>query len=472
MSPSRRPPEDPRRLLAREQRLQPFAPGRFRWLHAYPAPYRVGMSSLGFLTLHREISGRPDWSVERVFLPAGRDAGPLRAWESGDDVRRFDAVGISIAHELEIGAVVRLLQGLGLAPLSRDRPVQDPPVILGGPLTGINPRPLAPFADLVVVGEADAAIHTLCDALERGPLEDLPDAPGLFWPGRGAGEPPAPLRLAAEHLPAWSAIWSPDAELTNMALVEVARSCKRACAFCASSRLAMGPCRTVPADAILAAIPEAAPRVGLVGTAVSDHPDLRRLLESVVARGREVGVSSIRVDRLDAELLELLQRGGLRTLTVGVDGASERLRRAVRKGVTEEHLVRAAELAQAAHLRRLKLYQLVGLPEEADADLDELVALVERLARIVPVTLTVTPFVPKPGTPLFDASPLPVKEIQRRLKRVQHRLRRVARVRPDSARWAWVEAQIARGDAATGEAVLAAERAGGRYADYRRALGA
>jgi radical SAM superfamily enzyme YgiQ (UPF0313 family) len=259
-----------------------------------------------------------------------------------------------------------------------------------------------------------------------------------------------------------------------MALVEVARSCRRACAFCASSRLVMGPCRTVAAEDILAAVPDAAPRVGLVGTAVSDHPELPRLLETLVGQGhgqgRGVGVSSIRVDRLDAALLGLLVRGGLRTLTVGVDGASERLRRAVRKGVTEEHLARAAELAAAAGLRRMKLYQLVGLPQETDTDLDEFVDLATRLSRTVPVTVTLTPFVPKPGTPLQDAPALPVSELGRRLKRVQHALRPVARVRPDSARWAWVEAHLARGDEATAEAVLAAERAGGTFRDYARVL--
>lgn len=292
---------------------------------------------------------------------------------------------------------------------------------------------------------------------------------GLWFPDR-TDEPPAPVRLDVGRLPAYSAMWTPDAELSDMALVEVSRSCRRACAFCASSRLVMGPCRVVPAERVLSVIPPEAPRVGLVGTAVSDHPELPRLLEALVSQGRGVGVSSVRVDRLDASLLGLLTRGGLRTLTVGVDGASERIRRTVHKGVTEADLVRAAELAAAAGLHRIKLYQLVGLPDETDADLDEFVALVERLRRKVSVAVTLTPFVPKPGTPLADVTQVPIREAQRRLKYLQKRLRRVARVRPDSARWAWVEARIARGGVDMGEVILAAHRAGGTFADYRRAL--
>jgi radical SAM superfamily enzyme YgiQ (UPF0313 family) len=437
------------------------------------------MSSLGFLTLHREVSGRPGWGVERVFLPdaPGSEGAPirLRAWESQDPVGSFTALGVSVAHELELGSLIRLLEGLGLPPRRTDREEGEPVVVLGGPLTMVNPRLLAPFADLVVVGEGDEAIHSLCDAIEEGHVtrEHGPDrltpSEGFWWPHLGS-PPPEPARADASRLPAFSERWSPDAELSNMVLVEVARGCRHACSFCCSSRLAQGPCRLLPADRILAAVPEAAPRVGLVGTAVSDHPELAQILTSLVGSGRGVGVSSVRADRLDEPLIELLQKGGLRTLTLGVDGASERLRREVHKGITAEDLLRAADLAAAAGLRRLKLYQLVGLPGETDEDLEEFARLAAELSGRAPLTITLTPFVPKPHTPLCDAEQLPLREVQRRLRRLSARLGAFARVRPDSARWASIEAILSRGDELTAEAVLEAELSGGRFSDYRRAL--
>lgn len=479
--------DTPRELLSREggpsggasrdPRGDRGGPGAFRLLLGYPAPYGVGMSSLGFLTLHREVSHRAGWSVERVFLPEAREGAPerLRAWESGEPAGSFHALGVSVAHELELGALIRLLEGLGLGARREDREPGGPLVVMGGPLTSVNPRLLGPFADLVVVGEADEAIHALCDALEagcataaRGP-ERLGRSAGFWWPHAGEAPPPA-ARADSDRLPAFSERWSPDAELTDMALVEVARGCRHACAFCSSSRLAQGPCRLVPAERILAAVPEAAPRVGLVGTAVSDHPELSRILAALVEAGRGVGVSSVRADRLDAPLLDLLRQGGLRTLTLGVDGASERLRRAVHKGITAEDLLRAADLAAAAGLRRMKLYQLVGLPGESDEDLDEFVGLAAELSRRAPLTITLTPFVPKPGTPLAEAPQLPLPEVQRRLRRLTARLGGLCRVRPDSVRWAFIEAILARGDERVAEAVLDAERAGGRFSDYRRAL--
>ncbi len=471
---------EPQELLARETRLVPFVRRRWRLLLGYPAPYRVGMSSLGFLTLHRTLSARPDWSVERVFgNPSASGRGSGTRWgslETGSSVMDFHAVGISVAHELDIPAVAALLAGLGLNPWRRERQERAgrgaPLVVVGGPLTAINPRPLAALADLVVVGEADAAIHDLCDALEEGLTVDrgpelLGEAEGCWWPQTGT-PPPRPLRVGPELLPAHSAIWSPDAELRDMFLVEVGRGCNRACAFCATSRPAAGRCRTVAVDRVLARIPQQATRVGLVGAAVSDHPGLREILSSLVDSGREVGLSSVRADRLDEALVALLARTGLRTLTLGVDGASARLRRQVHKGVTEEHILQGAHLAAGAGLRRLKLYQLVGLPGETDEDLDEMVSFTQRLSRILPVTLAVSPFVPKPGTDLADATQASPKEVDRRLRYLRKSLRGRVRIQPASARWAWVEARIAQGDESTGEAVLRAWERGGKFADFKR----
>jgi radical SAM superfamily enzyme YgiQ (UPF0313 family) len=437
------------------------------------------MSSLGYLTLHRTVSARPHWSVERAFLAPSASASTaastdrVRSLETGAPVSDFHAVGISVAHELDLPAVAALLTGLGLDPRRRARQ-GGPLVVVGGPLTTINPRPLAALADLVIVGEADVAMGQLCDALQDGLTAEtapgvLGDAAGFWWPETGAAPPP-PLRVGPELLPAHAALWSPDAELRDMFLVEVSRGCNRACGFCATSREAGGRCRVVPADRVLATVPPQASRVGLVGAAVSDHPELAEILGSLVDGGYEVGLSSIRADRLNTELVALLARAGLRTLTLGVDGASARLRSLVKKGVTEEHLTQAAELAAQAGLRRLKLYQLVGLPTERDDDLDELVAFTQRLSRILPVTLAVSPFVPKPGTPLGQAIQAPPKEVDRRLRYLRKGLRGRVRIQPASVRWSWVEAQIARGDEATGEAVLDAWEQGGKFAHFKAVL--
>jgi radical SAM superfamily enzyme YgiQ (UPF0313 family) len=230
-----------------------------------------------------------------------------------------------------------------------------------------------------------------------------------------------------------------------------------------------------PAD-VLATIPAEARRVGLVGAAVTDHPDIREIVHGVVGAGRQVGISSLRADKLDDELVGLLARGGYRTLTVAGDGTSERMRRVVERSTKEVHLLRSAELARTHRLSTLKVYMMVGVPTETDDDIDELVRFTGDLVAAAPkVAYGVAPFVAKRNTPL-DGTPFAgidvVEDRLDRLRRGLARYGRKAEMRPTSARWAWVEYMLAQGERAAGLALLDAHRAGGSFAAYRKAFAA
>jgi hypothetical protein len=237
-----------------------------------------------------------------------------------------------------------------------------------------------------------------------------------------------------------------------------------------------GGMRLVGADAVLGFVPEEARRVGLVGAAISDHPQLPELLAALVGSGREVGLSSLRADRVarKPDIARLLRAGGATTLTVASDAPSQRLRREISKGTTEAHLIEVARQAAAHRFRQLKVYMMVGLPGETAEDLDELVRFTAELAAIHPVALGVAPFVPKHNTPLSGAAFAGVKQIEAQLKRLQDGLRREAggraELRPTSARWAWVEHQLAQAGPEAAEAVLAATAAGGAFSAWRDAL--
>jgi radical SAM superfamily enzyme YgiQ (UPF0313 family) len=230
--------------------------------------------------------------------------------------------------------------------------------------------------------------------------------------------------------------------------------------------------RTVPPERVLDLIPPQAPRVGLVGAAVTDHPRIVDLVRTLVQDGREVGISSLRADRLCArpELVRLLAQSGARTLTTAADGASERLRRALDRKTTAAQLLGTAELAREAGFRQLKLYLMVGLPGEEDRDLDELAALAAEISRIIPLRFGCAPFVAKRNTPMDGAPFTPVEETERRIAYLRGRLRGRAEIRPTSARWAWVEYMLAQGDASAGLAAEDAWRTGGSFAAWRRAF--
>src|SRR5262249_988209 len=165
-----------------------------------------------------------------------------------------------------------------------------------------------------------------------------------------------------------------------------------------------GGMRLVQPARVKSLIPGDARRVGLVGAAVTDHPRLPEILRHVVDTGREVGISSLRADRLTSEIVGLLKRGGYRTLTTPSDGASERMRDVIQRKTKEKHLLRAAALCREHGLPQLKLYMMLGLPGETMDDIDELARFSLQLAAEVPrLALGIAPFVAKRNTPLDRA---------------------------------------------------------------------
>jgi radical SAM superfamily enzyme YgiQ (UPF0313 family) len=221
---------------------------------------------------------------------------------------------------------------------------------------------------------------------------------------------------------------------------------------------------------LLDVVPEWAPRVGFVGAAVSDYAHIKEVLAEAIARGKGVGVSSLRADRLDDELVSLLSAGGYRTLTVASDAPSERQRSKLMKGIRERHLLRAAELARQVGFRVLKVYVIVGLPGETTDDVDELIDFGRRVSAITPLALTLSPFVPKLHTPLASAPFAGMRAVDGTLDRVRKGLRGIADVRAASSRWAWVEYRLSQGGQDAGLAVLDAYRNGGGFAAWKRAF--
>ena len=470
---------DAERLLNAEHgAIRKEAP--FRFALVYPSPYRAAMSSLGFQLIYREINGRADWAAERSFLPedvaAYKEARvPLFTFEGLRPVNECHVIGFSLAYELEVLGVIGCLELSGLAPLAADRHENDPLVVIGGPLTFSNPVPAGPFADVIVMGEGEALIHDLLQAYEDTPekhllLPRLARIPGLYVPAIH-GEKLFPV-VAADNarLPAFAQIISPNTELRNMFLVEAERGCHRQCTYCVMRRSTNGGMRLAEEDRIIAAIPEHAERVGLVGAAVSDHPRLIPIARAIVDSGRGIGLSSLRADRLTTELMEVLALGGYRTLTVSSDGVSERMRKQLGKNIRERHLVQAAEYAREHKMRLLKVYMMVGVPDETDEDIDELIRFQKELSKLAPVAMGIAPFVAKRNTPL-DRTPFGgVREVNRTLKRITKELGRHIDVRSASSRWAWVEWCMAQGGFDMADAALAAYHGGGGFGAWKRGI--
>lgn len=446
----------------------------------YPSPYHIAMSSLGYQAMYRLCNQQPGWVAERAFLPddvaAWRAARlPLITYESESPVGNCALIAFSVAYELEICGLFDCLTLAGLPLLAEERNAAHPLVVAGGPLTFSNPLPLGPFVDLVVLGEAEELAPALLRALEEEPDRDrlltrLAREPGFWVPSR-AGETLGAIGRSDDRLlPARSQVVTPNTELRSMFLVEPERGCSRSCTYCVMRRSTNGGMRKLSPQVVLDAIPAHAERVGLVGAAVTDHPQIRQIVRALVDGGRQIGISSLRADRLDDELVGLLARGGYRTLTTASDGVSERMREVIQRKTKEKHLLRAAELARAHGMRQLKLYEMVGVPTETDEDLDELIRFSRELSKLIPVALGIAPFVAKRNTPLDGTEFAGVREVEARLERLRRGLAGAVEVRPTSARWAWVEYLLAQGGMEAGRRALLAHQAGGRFGDWKRAF--
>ncbi len=446
----------------------------------YPSPYRVGMSSLGFQTIYRLLNNRDDIVAERAFLPDEPEhyresRTPLFTMESKMSVSEADIIAVSIAYETEVLGLIETLDLSGIPLRAADRDERWPLMVFGGPLTFSNPLPVAPFCDVMVMGEGDELIGVIMDAWaeatdRKSLLEDLAPLPGIYVPSIH-GERLMPVAQVNDKcLPAYSQIITPNTELSNMHLVENARGCHRGCTFCVMRRTTNMGMRTVAAEDVLATVPDYAERVGLVGAATSDHPEIKDILRQLVDRGLGVGLSSLRADRLDDEFVGLLAAGGARTLTVASDGTSARMRKVAKKGIKDKHLRRCAELVRDHGLRLLKLYMVIGYPEETEDDFHEMIEFVQELSEICDVALGMSPLVAKKNTPLDGTPFYDSKQLEKNVKLVRKELGRKVDIRATSVRWAWIEYQLAQGGWAMADVAEAAWRDGGSHSAWKSAL--
>ncbi len=466
--------------------------GRLGVALVYPNLHRLGMANLGVHAVYRLLNAHPDVRCERAFLPEG--GGEPRTVESGAPLRAFDVVAFSLSFEDDHANVLRLLAGAGIPLRAARRDGSNPLVVAGGIAIQINPEPVAPFFDALLVGEGEALLPPFLDALRaaRDARADRPEllralaglrgvyVPGLVdveyadtrapdgrWVIARTARDGAPPRVARVHLPdlrgvaTSRAVDTPGASFGDLYLTEVARGCLWGCRFCAAG-FVQRPYREVDLATLEREAREGiarGQRVGLVGPATSDHSGLDPLTATIAGAGGTFSPSSLRVDAIGPELARRMAEGGERTVTLAPEAGTERLRRVVNKELSDGRIVRAAEDAIAAGMTGVKLYFMCGLPTETEEDVQGMAALALRIreevlrpwakrrGRMGRITLSVNPFVPKPWTP-FQWAPLAPREALEGARRLLERTLRPKGIEVESlsAREAFLQTLLSRGD--------------------------
>ena len=481
---------------------------------AYPNSYFVGMSNLGLHIIYELLNKRSDTACERVFLPERKSIEryentrtPLMSVENQLPLQQFAMIAFVLSFEMDYFNVVKMLELGKIRVRAAERGDMDPLVIAGGPCATFNPEPLSAVIDAFVIGEGEVIMPALMDVFyqARGEglsraemLQRLAKVPGVYVPslyehrygedGRLLAITPGqnvPAKVSRQWLqdldayPAHTVVRTENTEF-NFYLIETARGCGRHCRFCMA-----GYCFRRPRNRSLSVVTREVKdalqykkRIGLMGAAISDYPEINELCKDILGEGLSMSVASFRADSVTQELVDSLAESGLKTLTMAPEAGSSRMRAIINKGIEEEHLFNAMDMGLAAGIRHFRLYIMIGLPFEQDEDVEAIVDLAGRLKDYMEdhgskgtLTLSVNPFIPKPFTP-FQWLPMADKKyVEKAAKTLTQGLRKRKNiiVGVESPKEAYIQGVLARGDRQVGEALLLACENGGSKA-FKRAM--
>ncbi|MES0445538.1 MAG: radical SAM protein, partial [Desulfobacterales bacterium] len=482
--------------------------GRIKVALVYPNTYHVGMSNLGFQTVYDLLNKIDHVVCERSFLPddSGPATGRIVAIESGRPISDFDIIAFSVSFENDYPNLLTILDRAGIPLRSDDRGTPHPLVIAGGIAFFSNPEPVSPFIDCFLIGEAEAilprffdiALPDLLSQDKRTCLKTLArNVTGAYVPafysttynpdGTVCAIEPlfdVPVKIERMYMkdlsnvPTCSAIITTDTTFDSTFLIEVGRGCPHGCRFC-STGFVYRPPRFRSFSLLDKCLQQGASmtdEIGLVGAAVSDLPDINKLCGRALEKDTRISFSSLRADALSPELLSILKQNKVKTATIAPDAGSERMRKVINKGITEEDVLNAAENLVAGGIPNLKLYFMIGLPTETMDDVEAIVLLCKQIKhrflkssrirkRIGEITVSLNSFIPKPFTP-FQWVPMDeVRSLKKKIKKIKDGLKRVANVRvhSDIPRWAYIQALLSSGDRKVAQILLLANQNRGNW---------
>jgi len=467
-----------RRRLSREQGtiIKDWG-GRIPIALIYPNSYYVGMSNLGVHTIYRLLNSRREIVGERAFWERERPVqrAPILSLESQRPLPDFAVIAFSITYELDYFNAVSILKASGIPLYATDRDDCHPLVIAGGPCITANPMPLSPFFDCLCIGEAEPMLPKMLPILSEGIygkrdelLKVLASLPGVYVPQYYSGNPVARQWTAnLDDFATTSTILTPDTELGDLYLIEVERGCPWGCRFCLVGN-AFSPPRFRSINRLIAQAKQGLKhrkRLGLVGPAVSDHPQIEELLVKLRQLGAELSISSLRIKPLPSTVMAEMAKGGARTIALAPEAGSQRLRQMIRKGITEDDILKAIGQVAEQKIKQLKLYFMIGLPSETDEDIEEIINLTLRCKDILDrqqtgcrLTLNIAPFVPKAGTPFQWLPMAPLSTLNHRLSMLKNSLPpKGIKLKCESPAWSQIQGVLARGNTEVAEVLASVD---------------
>ncbi len=477
---------------------------------AFPDAYEIGMSHLGIQILYHVLNSRPDIACERVFAPwpdmeslLEKTGTPLATLESHIPLSDCDIVGFSLEYELGYATVLRMLARAGIPFRACDRNQQHPLIIAGGP-SMFNPEPVAEFFDAVVIGDGEEVITDLCDAVlqskkqgrkKQDTLEALADIAGIYVPcffrprydSDGTLAEIDLLRKGYTHVtkrtltrfsdaPCCTAPIVPTMHIIHdRAGIEIARGCTHGCRFCMAGMI-YRPVREKPPAQIQQLLREILSSTGyeecaLLSLSSGDYSGMSGLIRELIAEHASektaVSLPSLRAETLTRDLMEEIKKIRKTGFTIAPEAGTQRLRNTINKGLTEDDILKTADAVFSAGWNLIKLYFMIGLPAETDADIEGIIDLSNKIAsldRRKQINVSVSTFVPKPHTPFQWERMIPAEEIRKKQRYLKNRLSsRKIRFKWHDAALSVLEGIFSRGDRRLADVIQSAHRLGAGF---------
>lgn len=487
---------------------------RVRMALAFPDTYEIGMSHLGLKIIYHIINGEPSYLAERVFAPwfdmekQMRERGiPLYSLESFRPVRKFDIVGFSLQYEMTYTNVLNMLDLAGIPMLSSERLEGHPLVIAGGPCA-LNPEPMADFIDAFVVGEAEEVILRLLGSFadfknnggqRRNLLSQWAKIDGVYIPSlydaeylngkfsRIVGKGLAPDKVKRIWIKDLDAAPFPAAPPTpfietvhDRFIVEIMRGCSRGCRFC-NAGMTYRPVRERKVETICHLVEEGLSKTGydaisLASLSSTDYSEIGKLVERLTTRlsDRRISISlpSLRLDSFSIGIADKIQEVRKSGFTFAPEAATDRLRRVINKGYTEEEMFTSLENALIAGWDMFKLYFMVGLPSETEGDVEAIASLIGQIRAMgrkirrqrFHLNVTLSAFVPKPHTPFQWENVVDENALRDKYFEITSRVRyRDVKINWRETSLCLLEALLSRGDRRIGALIYTSWKAGARF---------
>ena len=442
--------------------------GNYNFLMAYPAIEEFALASLGYLWLYRLADMQEGINAIRIST------------DNIPNVKNVGAIAFSMSFDFDFMGVFEILEKLNIPFSRRERDENFPLIFAGGPVLTTNPRPYEEFFDFMMIGDGEDCFNKVLEIMKNNDkqtaLKLLEEVEGIYIP-----EKPVKKYTAKLDNVIYTPILSEKSYFKDTFIIEVTRGCMNRCAFCTASYINL-PFRHYEYEKIIEAIDlglSYTNKIALLGAQISAHPrfgDIMKYLREKMESGTEIqlGISSLRTDSVTPEMVQTLVMGGQKHSTIAIESASERLRKFINKNLKEEQIINAVKIARENGLKGLKIYSMIGIPNETQEDIDEFL----RLAKILKeankgfsIEFSFSSFVPKPQTPLQWSPRENTKTLETKQKYLEKSLAKIGvGAKFCSIKWDYWQTILSRAGAEIAPFLIEVYKRGGKIGAYKSAL--